>query len=291
MTTKLSSATRGFTLIELLVVIAIIAILAGLLLPALAAAKRKTQAIGCMNNTRQIMLAWQMYNTDNNEKMALAFHGDQARGGAGALAGTVPWVSGWLDWTASRDNIETMFLIDEKYASLAKYVSKNAGIFKCPADKWVSTAQKSASILARCRSVSGNIGVGAGNAETGPWDASTYLHMKTTGDFLFPGPSGTWVFLDENPDSINDAGFFNPSVGQWVDYPATYHNGASGLAFADGHSEIHKWKGSMSAKSYQGAPTWDSSRPGPPATATDVDTGWMRYHGGRILNNVQNINP
>ena len=76
------------------------------------------------------------------------------------------------------------------------------------------------------RSISGNIGVGDGNAEGGPWGASLYKHIKKAGDFTDPGPSETWVYLDENPDSINDAGFFNPtSLGSWIDQPASYHNG------------------------------------------------------------------
>ena len=83
--------------------------------------------------------------------------------------------------------------------------------------------------------------MGDGNAEAGPWDA-IYKHIKKTSDFIYPGPTETWVYLDEHPCSINDAGFFNPGPGNWIDQPATYHNGANGIAYADGHSEIKKWR-------------------------------------------------
>ena len=275
----------AFTLIELLVVIAIIAILAAMLLPALSKAKLKAQAILCMNNTKQLMLAWQMYNGDNNDRIVMSYHGVQARGGAIAADPTAaPWVVGWLDWDGGNtDNTNILFLTDDKYSKVARYLGKNKNIFHCPADIYVSASQKNRGWSERVRSVSGNIGIGDGNGERdgGPWD-SIYKHIKKTGDFVYPGPAETWVYLDEHPCSINDAGFFNPHANAWIDQPASYHNGAAGFSFADGHSEIHKWSASLNTTA---AKKVDTSFNGVTATVVsrgDKDLSWMSYRAGRI---------
>lgn len=284
--------SAAFTLVDLLAIIAVLAIGFALLTPALARTQPNSKTFQCLNNLRQLGRAWLMYADDNNERTVGIYHGSSALGGSAASDPTkAPWALGWQDWTTSRDNTNVLFVTDDRYSKLAKYLNHSLTVFKCPSDQFVSAAQQAAGFKERVRSVTGNIGVGPGNAETGPWDSTTFRHITTLSGFQFPGPSGTWVFLDENADSQNDPGFFNPRVGQWIDFPATYHNGATSFAFADGHAELHKWKASMSSKAYQGAPIWDVVRPGPPASATDADIGWMRYHGGRIADNLPNLVP
>ncbi|HNQ87862.1 MAG TPA: type II secretion system protein [Verrucomicrobiota bacterium] len=271
---------RGFTLIELLVVIAIIAILAGMLLPALSRAKAKAQGIMCMNNTKQLMVAWHMYIGDNNERFPGAFHGDYASNPTVDHT-QAPWVVGWLDWSQSSHNTNTLYLTDRRYSKLAAYFGNARNVYKCPSDKYVSSAQRAKGWTERVRSVSGNIGVGDGNAETGPWDAATYLHAKKMTDLTIPGPTESIVFLDEHPDSINDAGWFAPQgKAAWTDQPATYHNGASGFAFADGHSEIHKWVQSLRLPANQKV-TYKTAPANYGITSGDQDIMWTRYHTPR----------
>src|SRR5688500_13901977 len=267
----------GFTLIELLVVIAIIAILAGMLLPALAKAKTKAQGIMCMNNLKQVMLAWQMYQLDNDDKIVMAFHGGNTLAEANNQR-NAPWVIGWLDWGLSPDNTNTLYLTDNRYSKLAKYMGNSKNVYLCPADNFVSNPQRQRGWTRRARSIAGNIGVGEGNASTGPWDP-IYKYIKNMGDFIHPGPAETWVHLDEHPDSINDAGFFNPHISTWVDIPASYHNNAAGFSFADGHAEVHKWTASLKdiPVTRNGTIRYKTQ-----PRAKDRDIAWMSYRAGRL---------
>ena len=283
---------NAFTLIELLVVIAIIAILAAMLLPALAKAKQRTQAVYCMNNCKQMMICWLAYTHDNRDNIVYALHGGGAANGTGTTVtglGVVHgWCEGWLTWGTETDNTNTQWLTDDTHAKFAPYLSKSKNVFKCPADNNVAPPQRNLGWSSRCRSVSGDICLGLGNAGPqpdgsvgGPW-GSIYAKCPKVSSLTIPGPVDTWAFLDEHPDSMNDPAFFPPNSTTFiVDTPATYHNKACGFAFCDGHSEIHKWQGILKGGA-AATVTYVDSTGITLNTSTDPDLYWLSYHSPRL---------
>jgi prepilin-type N-terminal cleavage/methylation domain-containing protein/prepilin-type processing-associated H-X9-DG protein len=245
----------GFTLIELLVVIAIIAILAGLLLPALGKAKVKAQAIQCMSDQKQLTLAWIMYADDYQDRLPPNASGS----GNAAKHG---WVEGWLDFSlGNTDNTNTLYLLNAK---IGPY-TKSLGIYRCPADNY-DCVVRGGTRMPRVRSVSMNsfIGVDPGEGYGARQIPPCYEYHKMS-DIKRPPPSMLWVFVDEHPDSINDGWLTDgwPGGGGWGDLAASYHAGACGIGFADGHGEVHKWKdkGTLVPVTKTGTRAWSLPAP------------------------------
>jgi len=239
---------RAFTLIELLVVIAIIAILAGMLLPVLAKAKLKAQGTFCGNNLRQVMLAWVMYADDYNQTLVPNYGNNMA----GLDENSPSWVGGFLDYSSNPHNTNIDYLLhpgvgDRPYGALLGPYTRAHQIYRCPADRsWVEI---SGIRHGRVRSISMNMYTGAnwmGPLALEGQDAGYYIYKKL-GDFRALTPSMAWVLLDEHEDSINGPGFVadvirRDAAAQLIDVPGSYHNGACGFGFVDGHAEIKKWK-------------------------------------------------
>jgi prepilin-type N-terminal cleavage/methylation domain-containing protein/prepilin-type processing-associated H-X9-DG protein len=257
-TCSLRPAPRGFTLIELLVVIAIIAILAAMLLPALAAAKKKAQATYCLNNNKQLMIGYIMYSSDNQDRLVNNF------GDSGIDANpTLNWVAGRMDIAGQNTNTTLMLS-----GTLGSLLGNNPAMFKCPGD-----------ISANCRSFSlnGNLGFDLTGATT-TWIApdGTYQQFKKNG--AIGNATQIITFIEENVYSINDGNFVlwptgsSPLLpGLWAvgNFPAVYHVNASGMSFADGHAERHRWSGAV--LKLGNSPMTSNDNPEP----NDPDAGWL----------------
>ena len=231
----MSGSRSAFTLIELLVVIAIIAILAGMLLPALSTAKAKARNIQCMNHTKQLTLAWMMYAGDNEGKVPLATSSNTP----------YSWVNGTMDFDPeNRSNWDPDQ--DIRTGRLWPYCGESLAIWRCPADR--SFVEVNNQRIPRIRTYSMNLHVGGWDGP--PYNAGfrVYKQLDSMGD---PGPASIFLFLDMREDSIN-TGNFATAMDGWpnepekyrfagVDYPASYHAGSGGLSFADGHSEVKRW--------------------------------------------------
>ncbi len=265
----------AFTLVELLVVLVTVAILIVLASSGLGSARDGTQTVRCLSNHRQLVTAWLMYSDDNDGRLAmniLQFDDSPTES---------PWATGTLRWSTESESTNVSLLIEEKYSKLAKYFNRDPLVYQCPADRYVSPAQRDLGWSRRARSYSMNAALGDGDAVVlGPWD-HLYKWVNTTADLARPGPGKTFVFIEEHPDSLFGPPFYPPSAQKLYHAPSNRHNGAGVVSFADGHSEAHSWSGVVSGgrlnrvlyESYS-----SSSIQVPP---NDPDVHWLSLHSPR----------
>ena len=240
------NSRRAFTLIELLVVIAIIAILAALLLPVLSRAKVKAQGIKCLNNVKQLQLAWQLYADDYADAIPPS--------GSGSPSINQSWCAG--NFLANPPDHINLDLIKN---SLLGHYSINTDIYKCPGDS------------------SENVRSYSENWAMNNDDPSSNYKTDPTTDFMIfrkvasvRKPTEYFVFIDEDAVTLDNAHFrinFNLDYSSTTisDNPATYHGMSGCVSFVDGHATAHRWQAN-------------------PVTNMNPDGIWLMQHGSLPVN-------
>ncbi len=238
-----SSAPAGFSLIELLVVIAIIAIIASLLLPAISRSKEQGKRISCINNIRQLTLAWIMYADDHDGRLVPNNWVYEANSEKPLEFGN--------SWALGNTRIDPD--LDNLRRGLLWPYNPSTGIYRCPSDRsvveeFVGDGKRGGEIRGKLRirsyNMNGNI-----NCDWNGTDPYYWPNIVRYSDIIRPQPSGQFVFIEPNEKTVLDGhfglypkSFWSNNRNWWIDAPADRHNQGVVLSFADGHAERWTWR-------------------------------------------------
>ncbi len=282
---------EAFTRTELCVVVGTVGVMALLVLPTLAREQNHDWRAVCLRNLSKLANAMAVYALDNRDY--LPPNPDDGNTTPGKN-----WCPGDAG-TGGMDEFNADILKDKSRSLLAPYLKYDVSVFKCPGDMRLGKYNGSANLdpekagtivpAARTVSLSGAVGTnpnkGNGQAPVdGPWldgmhghtSGKTFYTYGSLSSFIKPGPAKTFTFIEEDARSLNDGGFacMGPTGGQtysMIDWPATIHGMAGGVAFADGHVEMHRWLDSRT-RLPSDRDAWTSTQTGNP------DLEWLANH-------------
>jgi prepilin-type processing-associated H-X9-DG protein len=268
----------GFTLTELLVVMVTVAILSVLLLPAIAGTRPDSQSFQCLENLRQLTLGWQMYAEDNNGALTPNLElGEQPTSWPDPR-----YLPGgqYAQWCPGNLKQAAFFLYQTNLieAGLIYPYVNTLNVYKCPADQ--SAVRFGPLSIPRFRSYSMNCWLAPypGRDVNSIFGGAQVRIFRRSADFALPGPALTFVFIDENVNTLDD-GYFAGSPGlpnQWISIPAARHGGAGSLSYADGHSEMKRWmdKNVLSPPTSGGFPVSDPN---------SGDNAWLEQRESSLI--------
>lgn len=272
----------GFTLLDLCATLVVVSALFSLLAPGLARTRSGAATLVCLNHQKQLLLAWQMYHEENRGAVPMNLFGSPSL--TDRLA---PWAMGVLDWSNRPDNTNTLPLLDDQMSRLAVYLQYRPAVYRCPADSFLSADQARQGWTHRVRSYAMNFAFGSDVTSLPRWERTVYRQVRKVWDMKYPSFAESFVFVEEHPDTMDDAGFLPPITGGWGNVPATHHDGGATFAFADGHAELTKWHGSLATDRPRKVVAKPVSEENPALTfmtapVGDPDVHWISYRTPRI---------
>lgn len=260
------TGSQAFTRLEALTLTATGVFLFFLVLPTLSQSREGAWSALCVENHRRLIRAFQMYADDHAGRFVPVASGSSAMVTAPTRPG---WIHGWLDWNIAPANTNLLHLSDPRFSLTALYLDRDPTPYKCPADRFLSSAQLARGWDRRIRTVSANALIAP--TQTIPGLSPTFTPAHQFSDLIHPGPAQTLVHLEEHPDSVNDPVFLPPQDRRWVDLPIALHQGGSTFSFTDGHVATHTWSTSFALRNV----SYSSAFFPPAVPANDPDLLWF----------------